>query len=283
MKKPSIKNPSIKSQRSLIKPKKPKKPKKTNRKQHKLTNQLLVNQGSPDSVISKPQHGLIYVDELSADSFIYVSNLGWVQLNGWCPDAGEDPPSSENPINPISGDQYINVLTGDFYYFVEGFGWISLTGVEGPRGEPGPTGDPGFADLFYTIAKKQELKNEFSQIKWLNIPEFEDNDYQLEDTIIKINPQLTDPIRYEIKVKISIEDSYDQLDLFEFRIKEGDQIIPGSLTYGCLPVGVYKVSISLGGIIEVIGESQVSLEGKITSNGEIKVMEDSYFMIIRLG
>lgn len=96
----------------------------------------------------KSVNGFFYVNQDTGDTYIYVKNLGWVDLSSWQPDVGEGPPSKENPPDPFTGDQYIDVLTGDFYIFTEGFGWILGNGIEGP---PGPQGPAFTFDLCTTV------------------------------------------------------------------------------------------------------------------------------------
>lgn len=104
--------------------------------------------GPPEKNVKNPRNGFIYVDQDTADTYLYISHLGWIDLSSWQPDVGDGPPSKENPPNPITGDQYVDILTGDFYIFTEGFGWVLGSGVEGP---PGPQGASFTVDLCTTI------------------------------------------------------------------------------------------------------------------------------------
>ena len=84
----------------------------------------VLGQGPPEESWDHPPNGAIYVEEDSADVHLHVTNLGWVHLNSWCPDVGEEDPCEENPEDPMSGDMYLNILTSDLYYFVEGFVYL---------------------------------------------------------------------------------------------------------------------------------------------------------------
>jgi len=101
--------------------------------------------GLPESNVKNPIDGFIYVDQDTADTYVYFKKLGWISLSGFYPDVGEGAPDKENPPSPLTGDQYVDILSGDFYVYADGFGWKMNTGSSGPQGPPGPAFSIDFA------------------------------------------------------------------------------------------------------------------------------------------
>lgn len=120
------------------KPNRDKKPENNNNNMNKSTSSNAKSGiGMPENNVKKPHNGFIYVNEETADTFVFFKSLGWISLSGFYPDVGEGAPDKNNPPAPMTGDQYVDILTGDFYVFTEGLGWKANTGVPGPAGPPG--------------------------------------------------------------------------------------------------------------------------------------------------
>lgn len=135
-----IKDKIIKSKDKILRNKKDKKDIKHKMKQ--LLNEIALSGSGPPNELSEKltvNNGNFYVDQDTGNAYLFITNLGWVDLSSWQPDIGEGLPAEDNPPNPLSGDQYLDMLTGDFYIFVEGLGWILQSGIEGPQGPPGET------------------------------------------------------------------------------------------------------------------------------------------------
>lgn len=109
--------------------------KKSSKKSSKIG--PVVADGMPFNAIRKPKNGQFFVNQTTGDTYLYASQLGWLDMNGWQPFVGEGVPQQDNPPYPNSGDQYLNVLSGDLYVFAEGFGWVLQNGLQGPQGPPG--------------------------------------------------------------------------------------------------------------------------------------------------
>jgi len=257
------------------------------------TRMTVLGQGPPEETWLDPPNGGIYVEEDSANVYLHVADLGWVQLNGWCPDVGEEDPCQENPEDPMSGDMYLNILTSDLFYFVEGFGWVLLNGIEGPPGPNGPPGPPGFSDIFYAVTPRTEqvLKIQPQAVKW-EIPEFQDTDYSLQDdqTSLRIQNCGVDPARYQVQIKLSIHRKDELIKLtksgVEFYLNQDDELVPGSLTYAMMPfAGQHSLFINV--IVEVLGGSEIDLvlEGRATGQGDLVILQDqsNCWQVVKLG
>lgn len=257
---------------------------------------IKLGNGPPEENWEDAPDGAIYVEEETADVYLHAEKLGWVQLNGWCPDIGEENPNEENPPDPMTGDMYVNVLTADLFYFVEGFGWVLINGLigpQGPEGQVGPIGPAGFADVFYAITGKeiQELTIDPVSLVW-EIPEFQDTDYHFLDDLrtLRITNCGIEPARYQVQIKLSICRKDNPTKLLksgvEFYLQQDGKVVPGSLTYAMLPcAGNHSVFINV--IVEVHASSEIDLtiEGRVTGSGEICILQDgsNCWQVVKLG
>jgi hypothetical protein len=254
-------------------------------KSHNKTN-VIVAKGTPDSVATD---GTFYIEPDTADIYIYVDALGWIQLNGWAPDVGETIPEAGSPANPITGNQYINILTGDLYYYVEGFDWILLNGLVGPAGPAGPQGEQGtqgahgFSDVFYAVTPNvQQILNRKAQlIKWDISAAYtiQDPIYHLDMTsdIIHIENSGSEPMRFQIRGKISLAlMSGDKVES-EIYLLLNKNVVPGSLTYCHNDNLESRKSNIFGALIKVEANSKAELavEARTRSgDGKITVLSD---------
>jgi len=253
---------------------------------------VCTGQGPPEENLVNPPNGALYVEETTADAYLYAVDIGWVALNGWCPDIGEEDPSKDNPNNPETGDLYVNILTADLFYFVEGFGWVLVSGVAGP---PGPAGPPGFADVFVTRSGKSSNKIKLLNTKTIqtttiltwDTPDFQDGGYQLlnDNQSLKISNCRSEPVRYQVQVKLNLDcqdtNSYGSVEL---SLLEDNREVPGSLSY--LNVSqTGKHSIYSNAIVEVQGSREVDLKivSKATGQGKITIIENSSWQVTKLG
>lgn len=235
---------------------------------------LVVGKGSPETIVTSPTNGQLYVNEQTYGTYLHVANHGWVKLNSWEPYVGESAPTKEIPPNPISGDQYCNILTGDFYHFVEGFDWILLTGKPGPAGPPGPssTSSKVFTATIppvSIISNPTMNSNVFSgKIKWTK--DLQDDCYQLVDdnTNILIKNESINKMRFKIEAQLTVNNELLKVDLdlrpyLDLTLYKDDHKVTNIINLQ--PIQNYN-TLNISAIVEVYGQTQHKYQIRIGTN-----------------